>query len=334
MITHIFWQHLAKKIETTGMAILVITAAAEKGSPGNVGFAMSVCLKDATETDVQGTIGGGIMEQNLIAEAKDILQKQATVRFCRKLHHFKHPRKTPSGLICAGSQTIILLSLTREDLPVLRTIARAAQENSPLYFLATPQGLKVEESIIEESTQTAHENLPLYSFSFTNENEWSYSECVGAPHTAYIVGGGHVGLALSRQLSWLNFRTIVLDSREIATTDTLKQNTFADLIITTPYTNLAEYIPEQNRTYVIIVTSSYPTDVQALVSLSGRSFPYIGLMGSRAKIATIFREAEAAGIPKDWLSSIHAPLGLDINSDSPEEIAVSIAAELIALKNR
>jgi xanthine dehydrogenase accessory factor len=269
------------------------------------------------------------MEQNIIAEAREYLQKSVPVRLCRKLHHFKHPQKTPSGLICAGSQTNILLLLTVNDLPVVRTITHAVREHTPIFLCASPDGLSVE-SLPQNAAESSVEPFRLEYFS---EEDWSYRELLGAPHTAYIVGGGHVGLALSRQLQWLNFRVVVLDPRTIADTDTLGQNIFAERIITTPYTDIAEHIPSSERSYVVILTSAYPTDVQALVSLAGKLFRYIGIMGSRAKIATILREARAAGITEEWLANVRAPLGVQINSDTPEEIAVSIAAELIAVKN-
>jgi xanthine dehydrogenase accessory factor len=129
----------------------------------------------------------------------------------------------------------------------------------------------------------------------------------------------------------------LIDDRDVSTTDTLRQNTFADRIITTSYDTLADIIPEGERTYIAVLTSAYTTDVQVLVSLARQNSvykcAYIGLMGSRTKITTIFREAEARGVSKDWLASIQAPLGANINSDTPEEIAVSIAAEMISIKN-
>lgn len=329
MTTRAFWQHLHTTLETTGAAVLVLTAAAEKGSPGNPGFAMAVSLENGVDTCVQGTIGGGIMEQRIIAEAREYLQQQTTVRLCRKLHHFKHPEKTPSGLICAGSQTNILLSLTTNDLPKVLTITRSVEANIPVLLSASPEGLSVE--ALPQST--VESGIEPFCLEYASEKEWSYRELLGAPHTAYIVGGGHVGLALSRQLQWLNFHVVVLDPRDVDSTDTLRQNTFADLIITTPYTDLATHIPSGERSFVVILTSAYPTDVQALTSLAGKSFAYIGVMGSRTKIATILREAHAVGVAEEWLARIHAPLGVSINSDTPEEIAVSIAAELIATKN-
>jgi xanthine dehydrogenase accessory factor len=329
MQTLAFWHNLTTALANTGRIALVQTAAAEKGSPGNPGFTMAIWLDEQALVKVLGTIGGGIMEKDIIAEAAHALEAQVNVRLCRKLHHFKHPEKTPSGLICAGSQTILLQTLTHNDLPTLRTIAEAVEHSTPILAHTSPIGLRAE---------TAREDSPPFAFEYESENTWSFRELLGAPHTAYIVGGGHVGLALSRQLSWLNWRTILIDDRDVSTTDTLRQNTFADRIITASYDTLAEIIPESERTYITILTSAYRTDVQALVSLAGGQksaykCAYIGLMGSRAKIATIFREAEARGVSKDWLVSIHAPLGANINSDTPEEIAVSIAAEMIGVKN-
>ncbi len=338
-----FWQHCAERLEQGINTVLVLTVASEKGSPGNAGFKMAIWREDRAKTSTEGTIGGGIMEQRLIAEAEEILRTHATVRVCRKLHHFKHPQKTPSGLICSGSQTILLITLFAQDAALVRRIAEISAQHRNAVLECTPHEILLQEHS-SDSNCSNFTHLPdtlEHDFRFATDEDWCYRERIGAPCTAYIVGGGHVGLALSQQLSWLGFRVIVLDSRDIATTDTLRRNTFAERIITTPYTEIAAHIPESPRSFVLILTSGYPTDVQALVSLAGNShtklspkvFAYCGLMGSRAKIATIFREAEAAGVSRDWLARIHAPLGVDIGSDTPEEIAVSIAAELIRVKN-
>jgi xanthine dehydrogenase accessory factor len=96
-----------------------------------------------------------------------------------------------------------------------------------------------------------------------------------------------------------------------------------------------QQLSARRRTFVVIVTTAYKSDVAALCSLAQSSTQpeYIGLMGSAAKIKTIMREAEETGVSRKLLNSIHAPIGVEINSDTPEEIAVSIAAEIIRVKN-
>ncbi|MBP9191421.1 MAG: XdhC family protein, partial [Ignavibacteria bacterium] len=81
-------------------------------------------------------------------------------------------------------------------------------------------------------------------------------------------------------------------------------------------------------------TTGFETDKEALTQIINKDLKYIGLMGTMSKIKKIFSEAEKEGIKKEQLKKIHAPIGIDIGSDTPEEIAISIAAELIKFKNQ
>ncbi|MFQ5630218.1 MAG: XdhC family protein, partial [bacterium] len=82
-------------------------------------------------------------------------------------------------------------------------------------------------------------------------------------------------------------------------------------------------------TVVVVMTSKNSSDVRGLLGVVKKSFPFIGVMGSQAKIAQIFKDLQAAGIAKNLLSRIFAPVGLQINSHTPEEIAISIAAQIL-----
>src|SRR5437763_1176398 len=85
--------------------------------------------------------------------------------------------------------------------------------------------------------------------------------------------------------------------------------------------------------YVVIVTRGHTNDLEALRALAPRDLRYLGLIGSRAKVARIYDELTAHGTPPDLLKHVHAPIGLDIGAVTPQEIAVSILAELIAVKH-
>lgn len=313
------------------MLVLFVVVASEKGSPGNAGFAMAVASEGSNEA-VFGTIGGGMMERNLIAEAQESLREGITIHWLRKLHHYKRDGYTPSGLICSGSQTIVACTLTPTDLAALYRLRNAVAENTPLVMQISPEGISLRAADgLANSTNTRFRLVNEYS------TQWLYEELLGAPDTVIIAGGGHVGLALSRQMALLGLYVVICDDRDHL--ETMAQNNFAHEKLTQPYKQLEDLVQQQvragRRTFVVIVTTAYKSDVAALCSLaeSTKQPEYIGLMGSRAKIKTIMRESEEAGVSKEWLKSVHAPIGVEINSDTPEEIAVSIAAEIIRVKN-
>jgi xanthine dehydrogenase accessory factor len=99
------------------------------------------------------------------------------------------------------------------------------------------------------------------------------------------------------------------------------------------YSELSELISSGSNHYVVIMTFGYRTDDIALKALLEKEFKYLGLLGSKTKIEKMFDDYRKEGIKEEWLQRIHTPIGLAIKSQTPEEIAVSIAAEIIKLKN-
>src|SRR5690606_24463084 len=159
-----------------------------------------------------------------------------------------------------------------------------------------------------------------------------YSELLGPSHDLYIIGGGHCALALSELVSKLDFHISIYDDR--SELNTIEKNEFADEItIIDDYGKIAEFIPRDNDAYVVVMTLGYASDKVVIKQLCDRNFEYFGVLGSKAKMAALMRELREEGIPEEQLARIRTPIGIPIKSRTPEEIAVSIAAEIIAVKN-
>jgi xanthine dehydrogenase accessory factor len=158
-----------------------------------------------------------------------------------------------------------------------------------------------------------------------------YIEPIEPSPELYIIGAGHVGYHLGKLAQEVGFRLHVVDDRE----------KFANL---ERFPGAAEVVADDipawlGRTtlpphaYVVIVTRGHTNDLEALRALAERDLRYLGLIGSRAKVARVYDELIAGGISPDVLKTVHAPIGLDIGAVTPQEIAVSILAELIAVKH-
>jgi xanthine dehydrogenase accessory factor len=151
--------------------------------------------------------------------------------------------------------------------------------------------------------------------------------------TLLIVGGGHVGQAVARLASDVDFAIQVMDDRERYANrerfPTAEKLTIGDIGETLK--GVARSLTE--NTYALIVTRGHSHDEEALYHLVDSACGYVGMIGSRRKIRLIFEDLIAKGVSPDALARIHAPLGLPIGSQTVPEIAVSIVAELIAQRN-
>ncbi len=146
----------------------------------------------------------------------------------------------------------------------------------------------------------------------------------------YIFGGGHVSRALVRVLAPLGFRITVIDDRE----DFAKPENFpgASDVIYSDYREFAEKLQTDDRTYVVIATEDHEHDYAALTTLLYKPVKYLGMLGSRKKLETFKKRMNEKEL--ELLEKLKSPVGLDIGAETPEEIAISIAAELVKTRRK
>lgn len=158
-----------------------------------------------------------------------------------------------------------------------------------------------------------------------------FIEPIEASPAVYIFGAGHVGYYLARMAHDAGFGVHVIDDR--AAFANTERFPFAAAVVVDdiPQWLAATQLPA--TAYAVIVTRGHRNDLDALRALAPRELRYIGLIGSRAKVARLYEQVVAeGGIDPDLLARIHAPIGLDLGAVTPQEIAVSITAELIAVR--
>jgi xanthine dehydrogenase accessory factor len=312
------WIFIYNKINRNIKVNLLIVADSSLSSPGKSGFKMAV----SEDVETYGSIGGGIMEFDILNEIRGTLSQPEPVNFIRKLHHSKTKDGHSSGLICGGTQTLIVRTLTIDERDTVKKIIDNLEEqiNGVLLISAS-----------EFDYIPRKENSEDITLSLENEPTWQYEENIGLLNTIYIIGGGHVGLAVSRAMATLDFYVVTFDQREDIIT--MKENIFANKKVITKYEDVREYIRESKKSYAVIVTPNHDGDKEALKSIIGLNLKYIGMMGSSKKSQSIFKHLEDEGIDKKLFNKVHTPIGLEIGAESPEEIAISIAAEIIKIKN-
>jgi xanthine dehydrogenase accessory factor len=157
-----------------------------------------------------------------------------------------------------------------------------------------------------------------------------YIEPIEPAPRLFIVGAGHVARHLAGLAEPVGFRTTVLDDREKFANRERFPGASEVVVHSIPEWLVRATFPANS--YVVIVTRGHRHDWSALKALASRELRYLGLIGSKAKVKRIYDALLADGVPLEALARVHAPIGLDIGAVTPEEIAVSILAELIAVR--
>ena len=149
--------------------------------------------------------------------------------------------------------------------------------------------------------------------------------------TLVVVGAGHVGQAVAHLAQWLDFRIIISDDRPEFCTPEIIPN--AEEYFPVPLEELPKILNITPWTYVVMTTRSVDVDVPGLPGLLDSPAAYIGVIGSRRRWETTQKQLEAAGVSKEKIDQIRSPMGLKIHAETPEEIAVSIMAEIIQIRH-
>ena len=303
-----------------GRRIILMTVIGREGSsPGKQGFKMAV----ASDGSFTGSIGGGVMEHRLVEQSKRLLKKEMLPQpFLLFQDHDPDATANRSGMICSGGQTIAFTPLDKKDEKTIKALLDADKKEETGVLLLSEKGLFFKSG---EKMKVASKN------KVVSESKWEFAEQIGMPNTLYIFGGGHVGLALSKVFRNLNFKIHLFDNR--SELNTFEANNFADKKQIVQYNNVSSFVPEGFNVYVVIVTFAHISDEQVLEQMLGKDLKYLGLMGSAKKIETISGRLKQKGFSDEQLKKVHAPIGYPINSETPAEIAVSIAAQIIAIKN-
>jgi len=311
------WNLISHSLHQQIPVTLLYVLESSGSSPGRQGFFMAVNALG----EMSGSIGGGIMEHRFVEMAKiKLTQDRSTM--IRKQVHDKTAGKNSSGMICSGEQSILLYLLKPEDLTTIQNIISLLEKNQNGTLILSPNRIQFNESVPCKD----------YEFVMHTDEDWFYKEKIGYKNLLSIIGGGHCSLAFSQLMSQMDFYIKVYDQRPNLKT-MLENKKAHEKHVIADYTELNHLISPGNNHYVVIMTFGYRTDDIALRALLHKEFRYLGLLGSKAKIKKMFEEYKKENFSEDHLQRIYTPIGIPIKSQTTEEIAISIAAEIIRVKN-
>jgi xanthine dehydrogenase accessory factor len=303
----IFFQSLVNFLEQEPIALATVIQV--KGSaPREVGTIMAIGRGGRTT----GTIGGGA------GEAKVIQQALSTLETGRKelveIDLTGAPTRDIQG-VCGGKMQVWVERWQKEQLPLVHQIVEQLQGGQSA-TLVIP---------LEQQRSSYLQSPPLPSPAATSE----FFLALIPPPTLLIIGAGHCAVPLAHLAYLTGFRVVVQDDRpEFASRERFPE---AAEVLTVAIEEAVKSLPSTDC-YAALVTRGYTQDLIALRALIHFSWKYIGMIGSTKRVKTVFQELEQNGFDHAFLEQIHAPIGLDIGAQTPEEIAVSICAELIMIR--
>lgn len=312
----VIWELINQSLQQGIPVMLLYVLQSDGSSPGRQGFFMAVNAVGA----IAGSIGGGIMEFKFVEMAREQLLQEETMAAVRRQVHDKSSPRDQSGMICSGEQTILLYRVRSGDAHLIQQIIDCLTNFKNSVLQLSPAGLQL---------LAASESV---GFTMQSMHDWVYTEQLGYRDHLYLIGGGHCSLAFSKIMSMLEFYIHVYDNRPHL--NTFLENEHAhEKVLVEDYSLLKDMIPEGPHNYVVVMTMGYRSDDLVIRALLHKQFRYLGMLGSQAKITQLFDGYKAEGISAQVLHNIHAPVGMPIRSQTPEEIAVSIAAEIIRERN-
>lgn len=329
-----FWSRLAGALGDGRRVLLAVVAESSVHSPGTAGAKMFV----AEDGERLGTIGGGAMELRVIERAAEVLGTHARDGWAEQaeLHH----RRTldpevaergaeKSGMICAGRQTNLYALLRPEaNLDTVESLVQVLRSGGEGWWGLDSSGLLTcgESPMAPRRTRHLHRD--------SGADTWQFTESLYERRRLAILGGGHCGQALARLMSGVGWQVSVWETRPALIEQIRDDGSLdgtADVHLVGDFRDAATQIELPEVTPVVVMSTDVPNDVRALhgVLAGDQTFPFVGAMGSAAKLEEIRRRLRELGVADERIGSIVAPVGLPIDSDTPAEIAVSVAAQLL-----
>lgn len=341
-------EKILEKREKVALATLISRVGS---APRTIG-AKYLIRSDGTSS---GSIGGGCVEAEVWQEAQRVMEKGE-----RRILHFDLTAEqlAEGGLICGGNIDIFLEPLQGEFLAIYQEAAKVRQGGGSA-ILATPisvgeplprgggskvllktsgekvgflsEGVELENKILKEGELLLKEKkLKVMVLSSEDRKMEILLEPIFSEPTVYIFGGGHISEQLAPLAKKVHFKVVIIDDREMFANRTRFPE--ADEVIVSEFEKSFNQLNIGETSYIVIVTRGHLYDGFVLKQAVKTKACYIGMIGSKKKIRTLYQNLIEEGIAKDALARVHAPIGIDINSETPEEIAVSIVAELIKVR--
>ena len=335
-----------------GQPFAVATIMADRGSTPRTSGSKMIMLKDRT---IYGTVGGGLVEARVMDACLNLLMQNRS-----RIIDLILNREVSDGLdmVCGGSLSVLIETFVPgpELISLFNALLELEKKGERAFLVSKIEGdsksdFTTRKWLIPAKSATAANidsmthAVPKALLDAIQENQFPGSspgiynhgleeyiiEPIHMRDKIFIFGAGHVGFQLARMAHITDFQTIVIDDRE----EFANRQRFPhadDVHVVDHFDHAFDNLAIDGKSYIVILTRGHLYDQIVLEAALKTDAAYIGMIGSRTKRDKIYANLEKKGISKETLSSIHSPIGLNINSETPAEIAVSIIGEIIQVR--
>jgi xanthine dehydrogenase accessory factor len=285
-----------------------------------------------------GTVGGGCLEAEIIERAHDVLQSRAPAL---SSHSLNAELAGDYGLTCGGTAEVFIEPVFADErLAAVYAAAAAVMGRGERAVMAT--GVDWSDGVIKTlvnpdnyiGADNAGVRSAIAEFDSMSElprlENGVLVESISGKPRLVVFGAGHVGARLAEAAAFAGWRVTVADDR--ADFADARRLPFAERVVVCDFHDVLGAVQLDAETYVVIATRGHQHDVVLAGQLVPRALRYLGMLGSRRKVALTAKVLREWGITDEAIGQVHAPVGLSIGADTPEEIAVSVVAEMISVR--
>ena len=327
------WDKLINTLENENEAVLA-TILQKKGSAPRGAGTMMLIHKDGK---IDGTIGGGPVEKELIEICTKLIKEKKSI--------IKSVNFTGEDVICGGNVLISLEYFSKENLNFFKKLYENFQNGKKQLIIKNLNSLKnslidisdtknpaiIEGELNKEVLETVKNNFKEKFFIEEIDGVKYFFQLIETIPEIHIFGAGHIASPLYEIARICQFKVYIYDDRE----EFAKKERFpeAEKVILTPMEEVEKHINFHNSCYFVLVTREHKHDEIVLKQLLGKPYAYIGMIGSKRRVKSVKERIIKEGFSEEEVNKIYSPIGLDIGAETPAEIAVSIIAEIIKVKN-
>ncbi len=245
--------------------------------------------------------------------------------------------------VTSKSESAALCTVVKSEGSTPRHVGSKMLVYADGHFIGTVGGGDLEHRVMDEAWMAMGDGQSrLLHYNMADPSRGDPGVCGGQvevfvepilpPPMLVVIGAGHVGKAVAHLAKWLGFRVAVSDDRtEFCNKETVPD---ADAFYACPMKDLPAKMKIDRRTFLVLTTRGSSVDAAGMPALLDTPAAYIGVIGSRRRWATTVKEMSAAGIAAEAIARVHSPMGLELRAETPEEIAVSIMAEVLMVRDK